>query len=55
MGQTTLKITFGELQLSRIGKWRSLEGYDPTKSNDSFVRDMTIKMLDEKVPGDKKP
>ena len=54
MGQTTLKVTLGDLQLNRLGQWRALENYPPGKSNDSFVRDMTLKMLEKMVPEEKK-
>jgi hypothetical protein len=50
MGTTQLVFSLGEGNMSRLGKWRRIENYPPEKTNDAFIRDMVMKMLNAAVP-----
>jgi hypothetical protein len=57
MGTYTTQLSFGALQYERVQKWKLNEEKSRNtkwKKFDTFVRDMFMELLDEKIPDQKK-
>lgn len=50
MGTTQIVISFGEGNLYRLGLLRTKRGYPLDKTNDAFVRELVMGILEKEVP-----